>query len=261
MKKAVFFDIDGTLLDDQNYIPASAIDGIHKLQKAGNYAFICTGRTKAYVRDEALLSIGFDGIVSGCGTMVEFQGKELYYYKLDAAQVKSTITFLKDNHIAAIMEGRYYLFLDGEDFGENPFIDRLRREIGDGIVPIMENEDIWEICKFSCDIQDTDLSVIKQGLEKDYSLIFHDEPVVEVVPKCCSKGTGILKVCEKLGLDVQDTYAIGDSVNDLPMFEAAGHSIAMGNSSDFVKTQASFVTDSLHEDGIYHALEHFGLFL
>lgn len=260
MKKAVFFDIDGTLLDDHNYIPKSTVDSIRKLQKAGNYAFICTGRTKAYVRDETLLSIGFDGIVSGCGTMVEFQEKELYYYKIDAGQVKRTITFLKEHDVATIMEGRYHLFLDEKDFGKNPFIDRLRREIGDGIAAIMENEAIWEINKFSCDVEKVDPVVLKQELEKDYSLIFHDEPVMEVVPKCCSKGTGILKVCEKLGLDVQDTYAVGDSVNDLPMFEAAGHSIAMGNSSDFVKTQASYVTNSLHEDGIYHAMEHFGLF-
>lgn len=260
MKKAVFFDIDGTLLDDHNYIPKSTIDGIHKLQKAGNYAFICTGRTKAYVRDEALLSIGFDGIVSGCGTMVEFQGKELYYYKIDAGQVKRTIHFFKEHNVATIMEGRYYLFLDEKDFGTNPFIERLQREIGDGIASIMENEADWEVSKFSCDVEKVDSAVLKQELEKDYSLIFHDEPVMEVVPKCCSKGTGILKVCENLGLDVGDTYAVGDSVNDLPMFEAAGHSIAMGNSSDFVKTQASYVTNSLHEDGIYHAMEHFGLF-
>jgi len=260
MKKAVFFDIDGTLLDEKNYIPASTVDSIHKLQEAGNYAFLCTGRTKAYVRDEALLSIGFDGIVSGCGTMVEFQGQELFYYKLDAAKVKKTIAFFKGCHVAAIMEGRYYLFLDEEDFGGNPFIERLRREIGGSLAPIMENEEIWEVSKFSCDVQGADMDGLKKGLEKDYTLIFHDEPVMEVVPKCCSKGTGILKVCEKLGLDVQDTYAVGDSVNDLPMFEAAGHSIAMGNSSDFVKTQASFVTSSLHEDGVYHAMEHFGLF-
>lgn len=260
MKKAVFFDIDGTLLDEQNYIPESTVEGIRKLQEAGNYAFICTGRTKAYVRDEALLSIGFDGIVSGCGTMVEFQGKELYYYKIDVRKVKREVSFFKAHDVAAILEGRYYLFLDEADFAGNPFIDRLQREIADGIAPIAENEKNWEVSKFSCDVQRADLGLLKRELERDYSLIFHDEPVMEVVPKCCSKGTGILKVCEKLGIDVRDSYAVGDSVNDLPMFEAAGNSIAMGNSSEFVKSQADYVTASLHEDGIYRAMEHFGLF-
>ena len=56
MKKAAFFDIDGTILDHKNNIPQSTIDGIHKLQKNGNYAFLCTGRTRAYVRNPALLA-------------------------------------------------------------------------------------------------------------------------------------------------------------------------------------------------------------
>ena len=101
--------------------------------------------------------------------------------------------------------------------------------------------------------------MLKKGLCADYEMMVHDIPVMEIVPKGCSKGTGIQLVCRKLGIAREQTYAFGDSVNDLPMFEAAGHSIAMGNASEFVKQQASYVTDTLHQDGIYHALEHFGL--
>ena len=82
---------------------------------------------------------------------------------------------------------------------------------------------------------------------------------MEVVPKGCSKGTGILKVCERLGVAPEDTYAFGDSVNDLPMFAVAGCAIAMGNAAETVKKQASYVTDTLHDGGIYHALAHFEL--
>lgn len=259
MKKAVFFDIDGTILDEKNYIPKSTVEAIHKLQARGNYAFLCTGRSRAFVKNKALLAIGFDGIISGCGTMIEFHEEVVYYKKLELEEVKKTIAFLKEQNVAVIMEGRFRLFVDEDDFGSDMYIARLRHEVGKELVPITGNEENWEVSKFSCATERADLELVKRGLSGRYELLVHDIPVMEIVPKGCSKGTGILKVCEKLGIDPADTYAVGDSVNDLPMFEVAGHSIAMGNANDAVKQKASYVTRTLHEDGIYDAMEHFGL--
>lgn len=260
MKKAAFFDIDGTILDSRNEIPQSTIDGIHKLREKGDYAFLCTGRSRAYVCNPALLEIGFDGIISGCGTMVEFHDEVLFYKKLDNLLVRDTVAFLKEHHSAVIMEGRFQLYVDPEDFQGDAYIAKLRKELGSVLRPLTGSEADWEVSKFSCTTNGIDLESVKQRLSKDYELLIHDIPVMEIVPKGCSKGTGILKVCELLDLPVEQTYAFGDSANDLPMFAAAGHSIAMGNANERVKQKASYVTDRLHDDGIYHALEHFGLF-
>lgn len=260
MKKAAFFDIDGTILDHNNFIPDSTIQGIHKLQEKGNYAFLCTGRSRAFVKNPALLDIGFDGIISGCGTMIEFHEEVVFYKKLDNALVRDTVQFLKENHAAVIMEGRFKLYVDPEDFQGDRYIARVREEVGEEMVPITGNEENWEVSKFSCATECADMELLKHQLSKDYELLIHDIPVVEVVPKGCSKGTGILTVCDKLEIPIEHTYAFGDSANDIPMFEVAGHSIAMGNANELVKRKASYVTDALHEDGIYHALEHFGLF-
>lgn len=259
MKKAVFFDIDGTILDHNNFIPQSTITGIHKLQEKGNFAFLCTGRSRAYVRNPAILDIGFDGIVSGCGTMIEFHDEVVFYKRLDHPLVKRTVDFLKEHHAEVIMEGRYKLYVDAEDFHGDRYIERLRKEIGSDLAPITGNEKDWEVSKFSCATEHTDMEILKQYLTPDYELLIHDIPVMEIVPKGCSKGTGILKVCEKLGISPADTYAFGDSANDLPMFEAAGYSIAMGNASGLAKKKAAYVTDDLRDHGIYHALEHFEL--
>lgn len=260
MKKAAFFDIDGTILDHHNFIPESTVEGIHRLQEKGNYAFLCTGRSRAFVRYPQLLAIGFDGIISGCGTMIEFHDKVIFYKKLEQALVQDTVSFLKENHAAVVMEGRYKLYVDAEDFAGDRFVARLQKEVGDGLVPITGTEDEWEVSKFSCSTEHADKELLIAHLSADYELLIHDIPVMEVVPKGCSKGTGILKVCELLDIPVEDTYAFGDSVNDLPMFAVAGHSIAMGNASELVRQKASYVTDTLHENGIYHALEHFSLF-
>lgn len=56
-----------------------------------------------------------------------------------------------------------------------------------------------------------------------------------MVPKGFSKGTGILKVCEMLGIDINDTYAFGDSNNDISMLKTVGHAIVMGNGTEEAK--------------------------
>ena len=61
MKKAVFFDIDGTLWDNKQQIPDSTRKALLQLKKNGHYLFICSGRTRVFIPDEALLPLGFDG--------------------------------------------------------------------------------------------------------------------------------------------------------------------------------------------------------
>ena len=109
MKQAVFFDIDGTMWEHTNFIPQSTIEGIHKLRKNGVHAFLCTGRSRAYVKNPELLNIGFDGIISGCGTMIEYHNEVVFYKKLDQDLIQNTVTFLKEHHAAVIMEGRFQL--------------------------------------------------------------------------------------------------------------------------------------------------------
>jgi len=85
------------------------------------------------------------------------------------------------------------------------------------------------------------------------------ENVVEFVPKGTSKATGIKWLCNHLDIPLDETYAIGDSVNDLEMLESVGHGIAMGNSMPPVKEIAEYVTSDISDDGVKNALKHYGL--
>ena len=96
-------------------------------------------------------------------------------------------------------------------------------------------------------------------MKSQFKFVEHVEKVVEFVPKGTSKATGIAWLCDYLGVDCADTYAIGDSVNDLDMLTFVGHGIAMGNASQLAKDVAEYVTTDIHEDGIMHAMEHYGL--
>ncbi|MBQ5430948.1 MAG: HAD family hydrolase [Lachnospiraceae bacterium] len=257
--KAVFFDIDGTLWDTDNVIPTSTVEAIHRLQKNGHLAFLNTGRTRGFVTAEHLLGIGFDGIVSGCGTMIEEHGEVLYYHRIPGQQAVDTVETVRSYGFKPILEGRDYLYMDMEDFGGDPYGSKLVNELGENLLPIKENYGQWEISKLSCDTKGCDVAAVEKKLGDQYQFLIHNSEVVEMVPTGHDKGSGIRKVCEILNIPVGDTISFGDSVNDLDMLRQAGIGVAMGNGTEDAKAAADYVTTHMKEDGIYKALDKFGL--
>lgn len=259
MKKAVFFDIDGTLWDFRNQIPRSTVTAIQALRKNGHYAFICSGRSRAYIRHPDLFAIGFDGLVAGCGTHVELDGVRIYKKLIDRELAIHTVETVRSYGFRPILEGPEYLYFDDADFGNDIYGQKLKRELGSQLMSIEDNYGDWVINKLSCATNDADREGCFAALEEYYTYLIHNSSVVECVPKGHTKATGIAKMCEALDIDRSDTFAVGDSVNDLAMLEYAGVGIAMGNGSDEAKASADYVTSDLQDDGIYNAMLHFGL--
>ena len=82
---------------------------------------------------------------------------------------------------------------------------------------------------------------------------------LDIIPPTGGKDVGIQSVMEHYGLSPEEVMAFGDGENDLPMLRYAGIGVAMGSASDFVKSQADYVTGTVDELGILHALKHYGL--
>ena len=128
-----------------------------------------------------------------------------------------------------------------------------------GGLTVTGNEAIMEISKFSCSTPDDAYLKVLSHLEENFTPLVHDAACAEFVPKGFSKASGIEKTCELLGIEKEDTYAFGDSINDVEMLKHVQHGIAMGNGTKAAKEAADYITAPLHEDGIYKGLEHFGL--
>ena len=256
---AVFFDIDGTLWDRYNFIPDSTRQAIKKLKANGHLAFINTGRTRGYVTNPDLLSLGFDGIVCGCGTMVEYKGDIIFLHEIDNELLANMISLMRDFGMKPIIEGKKYLYMEEADFIDDPYGKKLMSELKDARRSIDECWGKWNGSKVSCEMDGCDYERCFSILSNDFDALVHNPHVAEIVPCGFTKGTGIKKVCEYLGIDLEDTVAIGDSVNDIEMLKTAGKSVAMGSGSDDAKNIATYVTTPLLEDGIYNALVHLGL--
>jgi hypothetical protein len=239
-------------------LPDSAVEAIRTLRKNGHLAFINSGRTRANIQSDELLGIGFDGIIAGCGTDVEYQGEKLSEFLVSDEEVERLLVVCKDNQMAALLEGPEFCYFRASDFDGDPYIEYLKREIGHTIRDI-DSSKSFRINKLSAALHGSDIEKIKRDLGDGYQVVVHNPELVEVVPQGFTKATGIRIVCEKLGIRREDTYAFGDSANDLDMLSYVAHGVAMGNGTDIAKQTAEYVTAPLMEDGILAGLTHYGL--
>lgn len=260
MKKAVFFDIDGTLWDDRQQIPDSTVKALQLLKENGHYLFLCSGRTRVFIPDKELMPLGFDGVLAGCGTYGEFRGETKFYHKLDIEQIKKDCEYLNQLQAAYILEGRYALYIDRERFEEDfAYYNQMKAVLGERLLRVSGNEDNLEVSKFCVNYLKECQKELEQELETRYEIIHRDGDFMEILPKGFNKATGIKEMCEILEIDRKDTYAFGDSTNDLDMLKYSNHSVAMGDGMQEAKDAAEYVTTALWEDGIYNGLKYYGL--
>ncbi len=251
----LFFDIDGTLWDYKNYIPESTKKAIELARKNGHICFINTGRARAFVYNKELLSLGFDGIVSSCGCMIEYNGEVVFNHLVSKEDGLRTLDAMKKYGFKPILEGPTYLYMNRDDFRGDMYGEKVMTEMGAKLLDIDENWGNWEMNKLSviCPVETRD--VCFKELSDLYDFMLHNETIAELVPKGFNKGTGIVEICRILGEDVSNTVAFGDSINDKEMLETAGTAVAMGRATDETKAIADIVTDYLEDDGIWNAMK------
>ena len=80
---------------------------------------------------------------------------------------------------------------------------------------------------------------------------------LEVSAKNTTKGLGLQKLCEHLGISIDEAIAVGDADNDLDVLKRAGLSVAMGNANDNVKKIADVVVEDCDHDGCVQAIEKY----
>lgn len=259
MKKAVFFDIDGTIWDEKMVIPESAVRGIRELRENRDFAFICSGRSRCAIPAGRLLDIGFDGVLAGCGTFVEYHGDVVMEKVIEFEKLKEIQGKLRKLNMPVLLEGSQCIYLDEESFGDEPYLDYLKRILGENMKSVEEMDENSKVNKMSALYNHADKAEVARELDEEWQVVYHQSIVVEIMPKGYSKASGIQWICDYLGIQHEDTYAFGDGANDVEMLKYVAHGIAMGSGNDVAKEAADYVTAGLHEDGIYLGLKHFGL--
>ncbi len=266
-RKLLFFDIDGTLLAGgiPGYIPDSAIEALKQAQANGHYIFINTGRTNS-ILPELIREFPFDGYVCGCGTEVILHGESIYHHELSREVRHSMKNILKETKIQGLFEGRKFCYFDDREDTFPPIKRICSHYAACGSTnPVrgLDDPDL-DFDKFVIlTDKNSNVALFKEKIKEHFHYIQREETnpygFAEIVPKGCTKATGIDYLVEYLDASLDDCYVFGDSTNDLPMLEHVKNSVAMGNSYPEVLRKTAYVTTPIDRDGIKNALKHFGL--
>ncbi|CUO11930.1 HAD-superfamily hydrolase [Clostridium disporicum] len=259
-RKIVFFDIDGTLIDENTLIiPESAKKALKEMRSNGHLAFINTGRTACQI--ESLKSkLEFDGFICGCGTYVEYEDKVLLHKSLGNELTSKLVKALKKYHIDGVLESIDGVYYDNIEAIRHPEVFK--------VLNIHKSEGSYSGKTWYEDGLNVDKLVIFLNNDSDFDGFFNEfkdvfdfikraDDFYELVPINYSKATGIQFIIEHLGIPFENTYAIGDSANDLTMLKYVNNSIAMGNSNPILFDLVKFVTKDINDDGIEYALKHY----
>lgn len=258
-RQILFFDIDGTLIDEKkDIIPESAKQALKLAKKNGHLLFICSGRCKAIIPEE-VLDLGFDGMVCGCGTYIEYEGKELFHHKLSPELQQEMIRDLLECHIDGVLEGK-----DCSAFRCDYWMPVVKNIFVENGSFKAKTQCFWEE-EFSFDKmalwfdESSDMAKFQRKYSAQFEFIKRDPTFYEVVPKGISKASGMRFVCDRLGIDQTNTVAFGDSANDVSMLQCANTSVAMGGGNPILFDMVDHVTSPVMEDGIARAMKHLKL--
>lgn len=259
-KGLVAFDLDHTLLDHNTWkITPSSLDGIEKLKKNGFAVAIASGRDmKNELSIPYLREVDPDILIHMNGTLVELKDKVLMDRCMDKDLLRRVLKFSEDHRFpigARINEVDY--FLNQEEvlmFDKRYF----------GIYQNRQFDDAWKLLDLSVRslafYGDRKRSVILQNEFPELKvMMFSKDFGADVVEAAYSKAEGIVRACEHFNISIENTYAFGDSTNDLEMLEKVHIGVAMGNAVDEAKKVADYTTDDIDKDGILKALLHLEL--
>ena len=259
-------DMDLTLVMPAKDVSEENLRATRLLKENGVALTIATGRS-SYLTDKFADILGIDvPLITGNGSALWDSKTRSHIYSADFPREKliRLLTVFMDKNVDCTLYSTEGIFLcpaSSRQWFCDAYNEGLPEELKAPVYHIDKsflNSDIPEFNKFLlinvCDSiagelkNDPDLYVVSSGPT------FYD-----VMAAGVSKGSGLLHLADLLGIPRENTFAIGDSENDLSMIEDARYGIAMGNSDPDVLKAASFITSTCAEDGFAKAVYEYVL--
>lgn len=254
--KAVFFDIDGTLLGLKSKgLAASTVEALTLLKQQGIRIFVSTGRS--YEHAIFLKEFNFDGYITFNGSYcVNADGKAIFRHIIDQQELHALHQYLEEKRQFPVgvmtTEGSFINLIDDE---VRSMFHLLKLEVPEPkSFSEALNADVLQLNLFVNEEDEHSLlsDVLPNCVASRWSPLFAD-----VNAKGISKRVGMDKFLQQFDIDPQETMAFGDGGNDIEMLKRSGIGIAMANAGENVKRHADYITTTTEEDGIWKALKAF----
>lgn len=267
MIKAVFIDIDDTLLNSNREITKETKEAISKCIKKDIKIILTSGRSRKEAIDYQKEFETSPYIISSNGASCYDQekDKEIYNETIEKEIVLATLKYCQENEYRIRLNYKDELVLN-----KATYPDEKDKEVSiDELEKIAKNE---EIVQFS--VSDSNLEKMQEFKEylkqnfKDVKIENESKRLknpelkpsknyyCDITSKKVSKGNAVKSICKYLKINVDEIITIGDGENDISMFEITPNSVAMANAVPLAKQKAKYQTKSNDENGVAFILNH-----
>lgn len=222
MRKLLATDLDGTLLKD-NKVTEENSKSVYKFEKEENLLVISTGRPYngiGMLKEENNIIADYYILLNGA-LIVDSLGNVIEQKFIEKDNIEKILKDVFEDNTFISLESGYmtYILTEGDDL-PYPVKRRVNSlgEIDDKISLITVYSPIKEICE---------IETLKNNINKKYGdniIAYRNDKYIDIVPVGCSKGSALKALVEKEEIIEDNVYAIGDSWNDVSMFEAVKNS-------------------------------------
>ncbi len=267
MSKLLASDIDGTLLLNRK-IHHKSIENIDRFKNDGNLFILSTGR--ALCELDSIINeykLDVDAYVLCNGAFILDKSLNIIEdFKIDSDIVYKISKYVlsTNNFTLFVLDGYKSYLIKSKNIlkARNLFNLNSLKKIYKMLINKSSNLELLNLNH----LKDNDLNInimsiysLNDNVEKaenlknhlndefgEYITAYRNKYFVDVVFKGCSKATGIEKVCKNFNLADNNVYVIGDSWNDLSMFERYDNSYTFTYSEKTLQKKANKVIDSFH---------------
>ncbi len=279
-RRIVFLDVDGTILEHGSHVSPSTGPAVRAARAAGHLVYLSTGRSASDIHPR-VAEMGFDGAITNSGALVTSGDEVVVDRPLSPAAADRMLTALRSRGIRYFLQSRDGVYASDDmaelmrDYGaaldarvaagqeirpEDSLVGLAQRTF-----PSVDEADLTRIDKavFVSDHEEG-IDELREDLGDEFLIVPGSMPLPggsngEISERDTTKGSAIELLLAHLGIDPADAVGIGDSWNDIEMFEVCGVAVAMGNAQPELKALADFVTTDVLDDGVANAFRRLGL--
>jgi len=280
-QRIAFLDVDGTILEHGGVIAPSTVTAVRSARANGHLVYLCTGRADGDIHPK-VREIGFDGAITNGGAFATRGDELVVSHPMPRTDTERLIAYFLEHGIHYFLQTHENVYASAgigdlvEQFFRQAYQRQSehRRTLGltedDAPAPLISYRPVAE-ADIAAVAKTTFISERSDSLDRaqaDLGDRFHVIPGSIPLPGGSNgeigllgtnKGAAILEILDLLGLDAAHAIGIGDSWNDVEMFDVVGTAVAMGNADPELQARAGRVTTAVLDDGVWNAFVTLGL--